>query len=46
MYLTVDPDTVPSVGLISTGFWRFFGFFSKMNMESSNFTEEGGVEKF
>ena len=27
---------VPSVGLYSTGFWRFFGFFSKMNMERSN----------
>ena len=26
---------VPSVGLYSTGFWRFFGFFSKMNMERS-----------
>ena len=27
-------DKVPSFRLISTGFWRFFGFFSKMNMTS------------
>jgi len=25
---------IPSFRLISTGFWRFFGFFSKMNMTS------------
>ena len=36
---------LPSVGLYSTGFWRFFGFISKMKMESSNFTNAGGVEK-
>ena len=42
---TLSQSFVPSVGLYSTGFWRFLGFFSKMNMESSNFTKASGVEK-
>ena len=32
---------LPSERVYSTGFWRFFGFFSKMNMERSNFTRTG-----
>ena len=36
---------IPSVGLILTGFLRFFGFFSEMNMESSNLHRCGGVSE-
>jgi len=37
--------TIPSVGLYSTGFWRFFGFFSKTNMESPQVHRTGGCRE-
>jgi len=32
--IKIITEYIPSVGLYLTGFWRFFGFFSKMNMTS------------
>ena len=38
---TVSRELLPSVGLYSSGFWRFFGFFSKMNMKRSKVHRTG-----
>ena len=42
---TVHYIPVPSERVISTGFWRFFGFFSKMNMESPKVHCTGGCRE-